>query len=117
MDVIATAGHVDDGDPALAGGGREIEPREAELGGDAARLLDGQSIGVDAGQRADERGLAVIDVTGSPEDNGMDRHGGTLTQDGSRSSRLRILPVGFRGSSSRNTTLRGRLKSARPWRQ
>ena len=46
------------------------EVREAELRRDAARLLDGQAIGIDPGQRANERRLAVIDVPGSAEDCG-----------------------------------------------
>jgi hypothetical protein len=101
-DESLVAGHVDHRDPRAAG---QIEVREAQLGGDAARLLDRQPIGVDAGQRVDQRGLAVVDVAGGADDEGPGRgHSGR-----SRSSRLRILPVGLRGSSSRNTTWRGRL--------
>ena len=80
----------------------ELERREAELGRDPALLLDRQAIGVDAGQRLHQRRLAVVDVTGGADD---DRHGYVS----SRSSRFRILPVGLRGSSARNVTLRGRL--------
>jgi hypothetical protein len=58
------AGDVDDGDPLAA----EVHAREAELGRDPARLLDGEPVGVDAGERADERRLAVIDVAGGAED-------------------------------------------------
>src|SRR5213078_3016229 len=106
---------VDHRDAALA----EIEPGEAELGGDAARLLDRQAIGVDPGQRQDQRGLAVIDMPGGTQDDRI-RHPATLPRHGypcSRSSRLSTLPVGLRGSSGRNVTLRGRLKSASPARQ
>ncbi len=39
---------------------------EAEVDGEAALLLLAQAVGVDAGQRLDERGLAVVDVPGSP---------------------------------------------------
>ena len=52
-----------------------IEAREPELGGDAARLLDGQSIGIDAGQRTDQRRLAVVDVPGGTEDDRMQHPG------------------------------------------
>ena len=55
--------------------GAEVEPGEPELGGDAARLLDGEAIGIDPGQRADERRLAVIDVSGRAEDDRVRRHG------------------------------------------
>jgi len=59
------AGHVDEGERA-----RRIRPRRlvqrrervAELDGDAARLLLGQVGGVDARERAQQRGLAVVDV-------------------------------------------------------
>ena len=61
-------GNVDDGDPALALRGREIEPGEPELGRDPARLLDGKPIGIDPRQSADQRRLAVVDVTRGPED-------------------------------------------------
>ena len=40
----------------------------AEIDGDAAPLLLGQAIGIDAGQRLHQRGLAVIDVTGGADD-------------------------------------------------
>ena len=50
-----------------------VEVREAELDGDAARLLDGQPIGVDAGQRAHERGLAVVDVPRGSRDDAQRR--------------------------------------------
>ncbi len=46
---------------------------EPELDGHPARLLLGQTIGIGACQRFDQRGLAVIDVPGSPENEGV-RH-------------------------------------------
>ena len=58
------AGHVDDRQPAPR---RQRERRVAELDRDPARLLLGQAVGVDAGQRGDERGLAVVDVAGGAE--------------------------------------------------
>src|SRR6185369_9323419 len=51
--------HVDDPEMCPAG---EIETGKAEFNGDAARLLLGQTIGVDTGQSLDERGFAVINV-------------------------------------------------------
>jgi hypothetical protein len=62
------AGHVDHAEPRAVG---QVERREAELDRDAARLLLGQPVGVDAGQRSDERGLAVIDVAGGPRMSGL----------------------------------------------
>src|SRR6185295_7281571 len=114
LDEPLVAGDIYDGDPALA----EVEAGEAELGRDPARLLDREAIRVDAGQRQHQRGLAVIDVPGGTKDDRV-RHAATLPRGGptcrharSRSSRLRILPVGLRGSSAMNVTRRGRLKSA-----
>ena len=42
--------------------------REAEIDRDAARFFLGQPVGVDSGERLDQRGLAVINVTGGRED-------------------------------------------------
>ena len=46
----------------------QIERGEADVDGDAAGLLFGQAVAVDAGEGLDERGLAVIDVAGGAED-------------------------------------------------
>ena len=54
-------GHVDDLDHEAA---RLLEEGEAEVDGDAARLLLGQAVGVGAGERLDQRRLAVVDVAG-----------------------------------------------------
>ena len=57
------AGDVDEADLVVVG-----EPaRESEVDGDAAALLLGEAVGVDAGERAHERGLAVIDVAGGAD--------------------------------------------------
>ena len=56
--------HVDDRERAAR---RAREVRIAERDGDAARLLLRQAVGVDAGERAHERRLAVIDVPGGAE--------------------------------------------------
>ena len=44
-----------------------VRLRVAELDRDPARALLRQAVGVDAGQRADQRGLAVVDVAGGAE--------------------------------------------------
>ena len=61
---LLVAGHVDDAHRAPA---RQLELREAELDGDAALLLLRQAVGIGAGERLDERGLAVVDVPGGAE--------------------------------------------------
>src|SRR5690606_12600492 len=48
--------------------GREAQAGEAEVDGDATALLLDEAVGVDAGEGADERGLAVVDVAGRAED-------------------------------------------------
>ncbi len=50
-----------------------VERREAELDGDAALLFLRQPVGVDAGERPHERGLAVIDVPGGADDHDGNR--------------------------------------------
>ena len=49
---------------------RRVGVGVAEIDGDAAPLLLGQAIGVDAGQRLHQRGLAVVDVAGCADDHG-----------------------------------------------
>src|SRR6476619_2944188 len=41
---------------------------ETDIDGDAAAFLFFQAVGIDAGERFDERGLAVIDVAGRADD-------------------------------------------------
>ena len=50
---------------------RQLERRVAELDRDPARLLLRQPVGVHAGERAHEHGLAVIDVAGCAERQGL----------------------------------------------
>ena len=57
-------GHVDDAHGADA---VEHERREAQLDRDAAAFFFGQAVGVDARERANERRLAVVDVSGGSE--------------------------------------------------
>ena len=47
---------------------RQVEVREAQVDGDAARFFFRQAIGVGAGERLDQRALAVIDVSGGGDD-------------------------------------------------
>ena len=65
LDEALVAGDIDE---AQAQGGCEFEVREAEIDGDAAAFFFFQAVGVDAGERLDERGLAVIDVAGRADD-------------------------------------------------
>jgi hypothetical protein len=63
-DELLVAGHVHDAQAY----GAEVEVGEADVDGDTAGLFLGESIGVDAGEGADEGGLAVVDVSGGAED-------------------------------------------------
>src|SRR5262249_28299583 len=69
LDEALVAGDVDDFDGEAVG---LFEEGKAEVDGDATRLLFRQAVRVDAGQRLDERGLAVVDVAGGADD---DRRG------------------------------------------
>jgi ceramide glucosyltransferase len=60
------SGNVDEAEPYIL---RKLEMSEAEVDGDAAALLFGEAVGVDSGEGADQRGLAVVDVTGGAYDN------------------------------------------------
>ena len=59
------AGHVDEADPTALG---QIEIGETEIDRHAAALFLREPIGIDAGERADQRGLAVIDMACQRED-------------------------------------------------
>ena len=59
------SGHVDDTELPDA---VEVQRCEAEIDGDAATLLLWQPIGVHAGERAHECGLAMVDVSCGAED-------------------------------------------------
>ncbi len=67
VDEALVARHVDEAEHAAV---RRRQIGEAEIDGDAARLLLLQAVGVDAGQRAHQRGLAVVDVAGGADDHG-----------------------------------------------
>ena len=58
-----------DVDEAQAQRGRQLQMRETEVDGDAAALFFFQAVGIDAGERFHQRGLAVIDMAGGADDN------------------------------------------------
>ena len=64
LDETLVAGHVHDADVVRG----QIEAGEADVDGDAARLLFRQAIAIDAGQGLDQGGLAVIDVARGAQD-------------------------------------------------
>ena len=64
-DEPLVARHVDEADLAA---GRERAPRVAEVDREAAALLLGPAVGVDAGEPDDQRRLAVVDVAGGRDD-------------------------------------------------
>ena len=66
VDELFVPRHVDEAEHAAAG---QRRVGVAEVDRDAARLLFLEAIGIDARQRLDERGLAMVDVTG-----GTDNH-------------------------------------------
>ncbi len=59
--------HIDEADAHAA---RRIEEGIAQLDADAALLFFGQAVGVHAGERTHQRGLAVVDVAGGADDHG-----------------------------------------------
>jgi hypothetical protein len=59
------AGHVDKAERHAAA---RVQVRIAELDGDAATLFFRQAVGVDAGERAHQRGLAMVDVPRGADD-------------------------------------------------
>ena len=64
---LLVAGHVDEAEHRPV---RRRQIGEAEIDGDAARLFLLQPIAIDAGQRFDQRGLAMIDMAGGADDHG-----------------------------------------------
>ena len=65
FDETLVTRHVHEAQPQ---GGRQLQVRETDIDGDAAALLLFQPVRVDAGERLDQRGLAVIDVAGRAHD-------------------------------------------------
>ena len=70
VDEPLVAGHVDEAEHAAV---RQRQVGVAELDRDAARLLLLQAVGVDAGERLHQRGLAVVDVACGADDHGSSR--------------------------------------------
>ena len=68
LDEALVAGDVHDLDRQPVG---RVEVGEAEVDRDAAGLLLRQAVGVDAGERLDQRRLAVVDVPGGADDDVM----------------------------------------------
>src|SRR5215472_4889751 len=58
-------GHIDEGEPEI---GREFKMGESDIDGDAAALFFGEAVGIDAGERLHQSGLAMIDVAGRSDD-------------------------------------------------
>ena len=73
-DEALVAGHVDDVDLVVI----QAQVREAERDRDAAAPLLRQAVGVGAGKRADQRGLAVIDVADHAEQEAPHGQGSAL---------------------------------------
>ena len=65
-------GDVDDAHRASTG---EVEARETQVDGHSARFLLLPAVRVGAGQGPHEGGLAVVDVAGGTDDDGLDLHG------------------------------------------
>ncbi len=66
--------------------------REAEVERDAAPLLLLEAVAVDAGERANERGLAVIDMAGGADEKRS--HRCTLIAQRAGSSMVKTVPRG-----------------------
>ncbi len=55
----------------LAVGSREFEVGESDVDGDAAPFFFFEAVGINAGQRFYQRRLAVIDMSGGADDDGL----------------------------------------------
>ena len=107
------AGHVDD---RHAPAGRQVEPGVAELDRDSPRPLLRQPIGVRTGERVDQGGLAVIDVTsGAERQRGLGRRGRGVTH---RVALRRAAPTRLpRPRPPRRSACAGRAAGGRPARR
>jgi hypothetical protein len=83
LDEALVSRDVDDPDRATVG---QLEAREAEVDRHPALLLLLEPVGIDAGQHFHERRLAVVDVPGGADDDGLDLHAG---DDATRRERCR----------------------------
>src|SRR5438874_10107493 len=68
LDEILVPRHVHDPDTEQPLGGMKLQLRKTQLDRDAAQLFFGEAIGIDTGERTDERALAVINMPGRRED-------------------------------------------------
>src|SRR5262249_32573178 len=64
LDEALVAGDIDDAETVVA----EVQAGKTDVDRDAAGLFFGQAVAIDAGERFDQAGFAVIDVAGSAED-------------------------------------------------
>ena len=65
-------GHIDEPEPqSVAAGHGQFKIGKADVDGDAAPLFFLKPVGVNAGERLDQRGLAVVDVAGGADDDGL----------------------------------------------
>ena len=55
----------------LAVGGGEFEVSKTDIDRNAAPLFFFEAVGINAGQRFDERGFSVIDMSGGADDDGL----------------------------------------------
>ncbi len=67
VDEFLVPRHVDE---AEHGAVRRRQIGKAEIDGNAARFFFLEPVGIDAGQRAHQRGLAVVDMAGGSDDHG-----------------------------------------------
>jgi len=65
LDEALVSRHVHEAQPERGG---QLQVGETDVDGDAPAFLFLQAVRVDAGQRLDEGGLAVIDVSGGADD-------------------------------------------------
>jgi hypothetical protein len=86
---LLVAGHVDEAENVAVG---QLLVGEAQVDGDAAFLLFLQSVGIDAGQRLHQRGLAVVDVSCGSYDHGGSRGCGAGSGPGIIRMRLGTAP-------------------------
>ena len=100
FDEFLVTRHVHHAGTAAVG---EVEPREAELDGESPPLLLRQTVGVHAGEGADQRRFSVVDVTGGADDDVLHRSlSATARTSSSYSSGRRVR----RQSSSRSCAMR-----------
>ncbi len=106
-DEALVPGHVDEGHVGARGQGR---PGVAEVDRHAAAALLGPPVGLDPGQRADQGGLAVVDVPGGRDDVHVSAPLGSST---SRTARMARSTSGSRAGGTQRRSTRQRPRSTR----